>query len=416
MTHSYRSLFRICGVPFLVLGFAARLPLAMSQIGSLLLVAGATGSYAAGGLVAGTIAIANAIGAPIAGTLADRFGQRPVLLVQSIAAGVALAALVLRTQAGSALPMLLVLAAVAGVALPQAGTLARVRWRSLTARERQPQLLGTAFAYEGVADEVSFVLGPAIVGLLAALGSPAVALLGAAALVVVGGVGFALHPTSPEPAGPGPRGTSSAPLLTGRFVLLLVAMLSIGIVFGSVQTGSSVLATAAGSPGLTGGLHALLGIGSATAGLLLPLLPQRFALADRLAVFGVAMFVLALPLLAVSSLPTLAGALVLLGFAAAPWMITVFTMAERTAPVSRITTALTIVAGMTGVGYALGSSLAGRLADWGGHRPAFAVTVAAGLLAAVVAGIIRRSGGSGPDVPAIRELDRSPDPGGDRAR
>jgi MFS family permease len=66
-------------------------------------------------------------------------------------------------------------------------------------------------------------------------------------------------------------------------------------------------------------------------------------------------------------------------------MISVFTLAERITPVQRTGAAMTALAATTGLGYALGSAVAGRLADWGGHTPAFAVTVGAGLLATVVA-------------------------------
>jgi MFS family permease len=59
-------------------------------------------------------------------------------------------------------------------------------------------------------------------------------------------------------------------------------------------------------------------------------------------------------------------------------------MAERSAPPGRTGAAMTMLAAMTGLGYALGSSVAGQLADVGGHRPAFAVTVAAGVLAAAL--------------------------------
>jgi len=45
---------------------------------------------------------------------------------------------------------------------------------------------------------------------------------------------------------------------------------------------------------------------------------------------------------------------------------------------------MTVLAGTTGFGYAVGSTVAGRLADWGGHTPAFAVTVAAGALATIL--------------------------------
>ena len=86
-----------------------------------------------------------------------------------------------------------------------------------------------------------------------------------------------------------------------------------------------------------------------------------------------------------NSLGALAAALGLLGFAVAPYMISVFTLAERITPIQRTGAAMTVLAGTTGFGYAVGSSVAGRLADWGGHTPAFAVTVSAGALATILA-------------------------------
>jgi predicted MFS family arabinose efflux permease len=70
-------------------------------------------------------------------------------------------------------------------------------------------------------------------------------------------------------------------------------------------------------------------------------------------------------------------------------MITVFTLAERIVPPNRVGTAATLLAGATGIGYALGSALAGGLADLGGYRPAFAVTVTAGTVALLLAVIVR---------------------------
>ncbi|RIQ28154.1 MFS transporter, partial [Jiangella rhizosphaerae] len=73
---SYRRLLSLAGVGYVVVAFLGRLPLAMSQLGTLLLVSDATGRYAAGGLAAGALAVANAVGAPLAGGIADRVGQR----------------------------------------------------------------------------------------------------------------------------------------------------------------------------------------------------------------------------------------------------------------------------------------------------------------------------------------------------
>jgi MFS family permease len=47
--------------------------------------------------------------------------------------------------------------------------------------------------------------------------------------------------------------------------------------------------------------------------------------------------------------------------------------------------AMTLLAGATGIGYAIGSAVAGRLADTAGHTAAFAVTVTAGATALVLA-------------------------------
>jgi MFS family permease len=65
-------------------------------------------------------------------------------------------------------------------------------------------------------------------------------------------------------------------------------------------------------------------------------------------------------------------------------MITTFTLAERVTPASRTGAAMTVLAAATGLGYAVGAALAGRLADWGGHTPAYAVTVGAGVAAVLM--------------------------------
>ena len=72
-------------------------------------------------------------------------------------------------------------------------------------------------------------------------------------------------------------------------------------------------------------------------------------------------------------------------------MISNFALAGILVPLHRVGTAMTLLAGATGIGYALGASLAGRLADESGHRPAFAVTVAAAGFAVLLAGVANKS-------------------------
>jgi MFS family permease len=79
-----------------------------------------------------------------------------------------------------------------------------------------------------------------------------------------------------------------------------------------------------------------------------------------------------------------------LGFAVAPFMITTFTLAERISPADRSGTAMTLLAGVTGLGWAVGAAVAGQFADVSGQRGAFAVTFTAAVLALALAAASRR--------------------------
>ena len=377
---SYRRLLRLAGPFFVAVAFVGRLPLAMSQMGTLLLVSASTGSYGAGGLAAGTLAVANAVSSPVAAALTDRVGQRPVVLVQSLAGALGLVALVVLARGGADGTVLAVAAGVAGAALPQVGPLARVRWRPITSGEGalQPRLVEAAFSYEGAADEASFVLGPALLGMLVVVANPGAGLLVAAALLALFGSAFALHPTAHLTHASRHTTHGTGRLLTAAFVVLLVAQMLIGMVFGSVQTGTSVLATAVGQAGYAGLVHATLGVGSVTAGLLLAAVPERIGYATRMLVSAAGLLALAAPLLWVDSLGSLVLVVLVLGCVVAPYMISNFTLGERSAPPTKVGTAMTLLAAATGLGYALGAATGGRMADAHGHTGAFAVTVAAG--------------------------------------
>ncbi len=322
----------------------------------------------------------------MAGSLADRVGQRPVVLVQSLLGAAGLAALVLVVDREAADLAVVLTAAATGLVLPQVGPLARVRWRPLTRATgtQQRRLVDAAFSYEGAADEASFAIGPALVGLSVAAASPSGALLLAAVLLAVFGSAFALDPSARLTHGQDHPVGGRGRLVGAAFVVLVAAQLTIGMLFGATQTGATVLATDAGRPGAAGLVHATLGVGSAIAGLATAYVPERFPHQRRALVAACALLVLSLPLLLVGSLLAAAGTVLLLGFAVAPYMIAVFSLAERVVPLARVGAAMTMLASATGLGYALGSSLAGRLADQSGATAAFCVTVGATVLAVVL--------------------------------
>ena len=387
---SYRRLLALAGPAFVVIAFLGRLPAAMSQMGALLLVATATGSYGVGGLAAGTLAVANAVGSPVAGGLADRVGQRTVVTVQSLVGGLLLLLLVALARGDAPAVLLVVASGAAGLFVPQVGPMARVRWRPITRAEtgHRARLVEAAFGYEGSADEASFVAGPALIGAAVAVASPAAAVGLAAVLLLVFGTAFALHPTG-RLRDDEHHGDGTARLLTAAFVVLFAAQLLVGVLFGSVQTGTSVLADGEGHLGAAGGLHALLGVGSVAAGLTVAALPARIGLPTRIQVFAAGMLLLSLPLLAADSLAQLAVALLILGTTIAPYMISNFTLAERVVPRSRVGAAMTLLAAATGTGYALGAAVAGRLGDELGYTAAFAVAVVGSAVAVALATLAR---------------------------
>jgi MFS family permease len=168
-------------------------------------------------------------------------------------------------------------------------------------------------------------------------------------------------------------------------VILLIGAFALGNVFGGTQAGVTAFTAEVGRPGAAGLVYALLGTGSAAAGLASAALPARFGHSRRLLVFGAGLAALAVPLLVVGSLAWLCVAMVLFGCAVAPFLISLYALAERTVTLDRAATVMTLLASAVVVGYATGSSTAGVLGDNGGHRSAFLVPVAAGMLALVTA-------------------------------
>jgi MFS family permease len=73
---SYRALARSAPVTFFVLGASARLPYAITPLGSLLLLPHATASHTFAGLAAGAQSVAIAVAGLAAGGLAARYGTR----------------------------------------------------------------------------------------------------------------------------------------------------------------------------------------------------------------------------------------------------------------------------------------------------------------------------------------------------
>ena len=405
----------LAGRGFLPLGLFARLPLAMLTLGTLTLVTSVTGSYAVGGAAAGAVGIGSAVGAPILGALADRLGQRPVLLVSAVLNVVAVLAVIAATfldpRDVAAAWGVITVAFLAGLSCPQVGPLARVRWMALTAESRRTgdsSDLDVALSYESTADELTFVLGPALVGVLASLVAPCLPLALSAALTLSLVPAFAVHRTHtavPRRAAASTRDRNGADR-TGNSVagaggrlgglapvaLPVLAMVCMGTFFGSSQAALSAFSAGFATSEAAGLLYAVMGISSAAAAISVAYWPARFPLAARWVAGAAAMAALS----ALLFLPTDGWGMVLvllaLGLPVGPVMVTVFAIGGLMAPAGRLATVMTALASGIVAGTALGSSMGGQMAQGGGHNAAFLVTAAAAaaLLALGAAGRRRR--------------------------
>ncbi|WP_347111214.1 MFS transporter [Paenarthrobacter sp. S56] len=414
----FARLPELAGPGFLPLGLFARLPLAMLTVGTLTLVTAVSHSYAIGGMAAGAVGIGSAVGAPVLGSLADRAGQRPVLLVASVVNTLAVAGLLAATYRtpsyGSPAEAIAVLGAafVAGASCPQVGPMARVRWMALTARNlamargagdgaptggqagASPSVaanradLDTALSYEGTADEITFVLGPALVGLLASIVAPWLPLALAAAMTIVLVPLFAVHPSQravvpqpkKSPAAVG-RSTGGTKRRSAAAVVAVpvAAMVCMGTFFGATQNALSAFGAQFATAEIAGLLYSVMGLSSAVAALSVAFWPQRFGLAARWVAAALAMTVLSLLLLLPSGIWAMVLVLLFLGIPVGPVMVTVFSIGGAVAPRGRMATVMTALASGIVAGTALGAYLGGQLAQAQGYGGAFLVSTAAAL-------------------------------------
>lgn len=386
---SFRSLLELAGPGFFPLAFFARLPLAMLTIGTLTLISTATDSYAAGGVAAGAVGVGSAIGAPLIGYAADRWGQRPVLVPAALLHAVVVAVLILSgvgiLDSGSQ-ALIVVISLVAGASCPQVGPLARVRWMALTqGRARGRRELETALSYESTVDELTFVMGPALVGVLASLVAPWLPLALAALLTAALVPAFAVHPTAQaiELQQPGTEPVPGSGWIPARMVrvgLCVLGMAGMGTLFGSVSAGAVSYAGLFGNASAGGLLYAALGLTSAIAALSVSLWPRGWAQPVRWAGCALLLVPLALLLQVPDTIGTMVVFLLLIGLPIGPILVTIFTVGGDVAPIGRMGTVMTMLASGIVVGTAIGNGLAGVLADEVGPHGAFLVAAAAAVV------------------------------------
>lgn len=437
----YRSLPTIASGSWMALAMAARAPYAMIPLGTMTAITVSTGSIATGGLASGLVAAASAVAGPLIGRAADRSGQRRVLTILTPLNALALGLLLLAALQAWDGPLLWAICLLTGGTAVPVGSFTRARWVELA---RDPKDLGTALSYESTVDELSFVLGPALVGIAASTAFSAAPLAIAAALVALAGIPFALTTPRSEHAGVGASagvgaaertadGTAAATAphrvstrtVTGEMpaigsvpsdapfadhhtpapvsastpapsikrVLLavlpaIVVMVCIGTFFGSVQAGTTERADLLGAAGSAGIVYAFMGLTSALTALLVVLLPDSVTLAARVLVGGAGMAVFIALTAFMGSLTMTGVTLMIAGLFIGPTMVTAFSLTERRTPPGGTGVAMTSMQSSVTVGQAAGASLGGALAASIGAQGAYGLATLVSIVIALVGGFV----------------------------
>lgn len=335
-----------------------RLSFAMVSLSLLLWVQSGPGGFALAGAVTGGFGLGNVAVAPLRARLVDRWGPRWVLPALAVGYAAGLIAVV-AAAASSSIPASLTvcLAVVAGLFPPPVGAVMRGVWASLSPTQ---EMRTRAYSLDAVVEELAFIVGPLIVGVLAVMsGGPLLAVLTAAGVGLLGTLAM-VGARLPGPDRTAPRVTGwVGPLRHVRMWPILLALVGTGFVFSAIVVLSAAHGQQAGDSGLAGALVACSSLGSAVGGFAYGSRRWKSRKLPRLLILAA----IACTILAVSAWAEHPAAL-FVAFAAtglfiAPTMITGYVASDEIASPSERTEASTLINTAVNLGSSLSLALGG---------------------------------------------------------
>ncbi|MFE7326797.1 MFS transporter [Streptomyces sp. NPDC057565] len=364
-----------------------RLSYGMISLSLMLAVKDATGSYSVAGAVMALFGATSVFLSPARAALIDRYGPRRALPPMAIAYALLLSVLAHVTwQPGASGVRLGALAVTAGACTPPLGPVMRTLWKGLVPDR---ELLRRAYSLDGVAEELLFVTGPLLVGLLVKFAEPAAGVAVSAALVLVGTSTLVASPALRDTGVRRPR-TKPLSAAPSRKRLFGVAGLrhaaavaaGVGLCLGALDLLVVAFADRHGQDAAVAWVLAALSAGSAVGGLAYGAVSWRASSRLRLAALAVA---LGLSLLATGLSPNvyvLVGTVAVAGLFVAPALTTAYLIADESVDAGSRTQAGAWVNTAVNAGSSGGTAVVGPML---GHLPlaaCFALAAAPVLLCA----------------------------------
>ena len=380
MFSAYATLFRTPGaMKFSVLALIGRMPISMDSLALIFIVVAVSDSYALAGALSAVASIVISIANPFWSRLADRIGQRKMLLRAVPLKILGLSLFIALVMNGAPVWTWFVSIILAELAAINTGGLVRRRWlhvlspdKSTTAEdETDKHVVNTAYSYEALMDEIVFIVGPITATACATSIAPAAGLIAGMILMSIGLPLFAMQRATEPPPSP-VRVKDPHPPVIGIPIVQAIALATTftGGFFGAISITVVAFAESQGQKSYSGLLLGLWASGSAVMAIINGLIKWKTSYAGRFLIFLTALTIFSIPFIFVDSIFGLAIALFFNGFAIAPLIVNAYGIVQEAVPSEQITESFTwVVAGMP-LGGAISSALGGWVIDTYGAQSA----------------------------------------------
>ena len=362
------------GLRFSLAGFIGRMSISMDPLAVIFVVVHVSHSYTLAGFLAavGSLVVVGAL--PFWARTADRIGQSRVLSVVLPFRVIFLTAFILLVTHHAPIWSWFLSLILAETAVVNAGGFVRRRW--LWVLEDDRRLINAAYSYEGLIDEIVFILGPVIATACATSIAPEAGLIAGMIFMVIGTTAFAIQKTTEPP--PHPRDANKphpAVMRNPTVQAVVLPTIFLGGFFSAVGIVVVAYAQKHQAASQTGILLAAWALGSAIAAIFNGTIKWRLNYAKRFWVFLILLTVLSIPFLFVQNLTFLAIALFCNGLAVAPLIVAAYGVAENAVPPGQITETLAWVIAVMPIGGALTSAVAGWVIDNYGPNRGFWIPI-----------------------------------------
>jgi len=382
-------------VPLLLAGTAVGLSGTMAPVSLVLFARHATRSFALASIVLAADTAGNILVAPARGRLLDRRGPKTALLGLGILGAITDGAFIAAGVTHAPAVVLAALSIVSGAATAPVGAAMRNAWSDVN-----PEPSGRAIAYATltISSQVTFIGGPLLAGAALAFASATAAVVLAAALDLLGAIGFLVvaarlglfREPAPQPA---PTRASTSRTSTIRVAGVRVAAgaaAGFGLSFGVLDVALPGFGQRHATPALGGILLATLAVGIALGGFLYGLRNSlRSAARDYPPLAALAALGL-IPTIFATSGATLLLAVLLGGVCFAPITARQFAVIDEVVSREQRSEALSWMGSAYGALSAAGAVVSGQLIDLSGTQLAFMAAVAGTGLAALTATLGRK--------------------------